>query len=276
MEYSFEMCKQLLDEKVGITKKERIENNIRWLSYWNHIAKEHASGKGFSDSFPHSVVQELKSQGVIDKNSSVIDIGCGSGSYTIDFAKECREVLGVDMSQKMLEVLKKRALESGFTNILAEKNMFENLKTEKYDMVFAAMCPAISDYESIVEFEGLSNKWCCIVTVAKGSSSKIRSELRNLLTNESLKGFSPDVIYQFNMLYAMGRFPQIRFHSFTSQPKMTAQKALENYKIYYNIFGLNEPKHHKIILDYLNNIAVDGICTDEVTYNMAVMWWQVN
>lgn len=276
METSLQEKVGKLAKCIGATRDERIASYAKWMGYWNYIAKNHAVGTDFSDPFSKQVVKMLGEEGVVNKASHVLDIGCGSGAYTLEFARIGQEVTAVDLSEEMLSVLRHRMDIEEVPNIICTQTMFEHLPEEKqYDLVFASMCPAICDFESLQKMERFSKKYCCLITVAKGSQSQLRHNLRNCLTTERLKGLSPDVIYQFDLLYEWERYPNIRFYHFHANPVMTLKQAIKAYTIYYEIFGFDQPQHQKIIASYLEEISQNGVCIDQVTYHLAVLWWQV-
>ena len=94
------------------------------------------------------------------------------------------------------------------------------------------------------------------------------------LTDQPLKGLSPDVIYQFHLLYALGRYPNIQFFHSVSHSVIPLEEAMERYRIYFDIFGYNQPKHRDIIYTYLSKNSENGMCTDDITYHTAVMNWK--
>lgn len=49
--------------------------------------------------------------------STAIDVGCGSGGFTLKLARHCREVVGVDVSGKMIAAVRKRLAKSGLANV---------------------------------------------------------------------------------------------------------------------------------------------------------------
>jgi hypothetical protein len=57
---------------------------------------------------------------------------------------------------------------------------------------------------------------------------------------------------------------------------MTAEEAYKTYRIYYRIFGLNGERTDRIILDYINENAVDGVLHDETQMNIALVFWRPN
>ncbi|MHB1687002.1 MAG: class I SAM-dependent methyltransferase [Ignavibacteriaceae bacterium] len=54
---------------------------------------------------------------LIDEQSSVIDVGCGTGRLCFQLADKCSQVAGVDLSSKNISVANKRLSEKNFANV---------------------------------------------------------------------------------------------------------------------------------------------------------------
>jgi 2-polyprenyl-3-methyl-5-hydroxy-6-metoxy-1,4-benzoquinol methylase len=88
--------------------------------------------------------------------SRVLDFGCGTGLLTEKLAEQCGEIVAVDSSPKMVEVLDKKIEQSGGTNIVtsdvtinAETIRDHPLFSSKFDLIFASsVCSFLPDYES--------------------------------------------------------------------------------------------------------------------------------
>ncbi len=63
-------------------------------------------------------------------NDTVLDVGCGDGFLTIKVARACKEAIGVDISSKLLEKARRKALEQGITNAEFHRSSFEDLVDE--------------------------------------------------------------------------------------------------------------------------------------------------
>jgi peptidoglycan/xylan/chitin deacetylase (PgdA/CDA1 family)/2-polyprenyl-3-methyl-5-hydroxy-6-metoxy-1,4-benzoquinol methylase len=67
----------------------------------------------------------------------VLEIGAGTGIFTLDLARRCRDVLALDISGNMLELLKEKALREGVTNIRCLRG---NAETIELPGRFSAVC----------------------------------------------------------------------------------------------------------------------------------------
>jgi len=56
----------------------------------------------------------------LTKEAVVLDMGCGSGGLTIEFAKYYKKVYAIDVSPGMISLCKKKAVENSLNNIEAE------------------------------------------------------------------------------------------------------------------------------------------------------------
>jgi 2-polyprenyl-3-methyl-5-hydroxy-6-metoxy-1,4-benzoquinol methylase len=70
----------------------------------------------------------------LKNNSKILEIGCGTGRYTLPLLKNNHQITATDLSSSSLEVLKNHAIKNKVNNNLTlEKNNFEDeKKTEKY------------------------------------------------------------------------------------------------------------------------------------------------
>lgn len=67
---------------------------------------------------------------LLGDNHSILEIGCGSGNFTMLMAEYSRKVHGVDFSPAMLEELHKRAEAAGIGNVTAEVSKWEDYVPE--------------------------------------------------------------------------------------------------------------------------------------------------
>ncbi len=81
-------------------------------------------------------------------NKEVLDVPCGSGRWTIDLAKKAKEVTAVDLSEKILRLVRKRANVENLNNIAYYENDIQEINqlNSKYDII---LCTGL--YEHLPE-----------------------------------------------------------------------------------------------------------------------------
>ena len=86
----------------------------------------------------------------------VLDFGCGTGLLAEKLARKCGQVVAVDSSPKMVEVLDWKIKQSGTTNIVTS-NITVNARSakdhplfaSKFDLIVASsVCSFLTDYDS--------------------------------------------------------------------------------------------------------------------------------
>lgn len=73
-------------------------------------------------------------------DKTILDIGCGSGRYMVEYAKQgARKVIGVDFSPQMLELARKLLIQEGVQERcdFVQGNFLELGFTDKFDVVLA-------------------------------------------------------------------------------------------------------------------------------------------
>jgi ubiquinone/menaquinone biosynthesis C-methylase UbiE len=62
-------------------------------------------------------VEALLAMGTLDSDSTVVDLGAGTGRFALAAARVCRRVVAVDVSPAMLDHLSRTSVEAGITNL---------------------------------------------------------------------------------------------------------------------------------------------------------------
>ncbi|MFO7822689.1 MAG: methyltransferase domain-containing protein [Cyclobacterium sp.] len=76
-----------------------------------------------------------------DKTCQWADIGCGTGNFSIHFAKKCKKIFAIDISQPMLGLAQKKAKEQGVMNIEFQHSGYLNfsLPDKSLDAVMSSL-----------------------------------------------------------------------------------------------------------------------------------------
>ena len=92
-----------------------------------------------------TVSEYLRSRGILRGDQTVIDVGCGTGRFTAEFAKTAKHVTGMDFSPTACDAARRRAGDHGLRNvdvINADFAVFDPEKEgalKKYDLVFSSI-----------------------------------------------------------------------------------------------------------------------------------------
>jgi SAM-dependent methyltransferase len=80
---------------------------------------------------------EARLPSLFSPSDRVLEIGAGTGIFTLAIARRCREVTAVDISASMLEILKGKAAGEGLTNI---RTITGDVETMDMGRGYAAAC----------------------------------------------------------------------------------------------------------------------------------------
>ena len=101
---------------------------------------------------------------------AILDFGCGTGLLTERMAQKASRILGIDLSEKMISVLKEKRLNNVDTLVveLSEETIRSNaLLHSKFDLIVASsVCAFLPDYEGtlrllkqLLEPNGIFVQW---------------------------------------------------------------------------------------------------------------------
>ena len=274
--YTLENCEKLWNE-IGRhgSIDERIECTKRWEQYYAYLA-EKALSTPTTEIIPDPpVVDWLVKEGILTQDSTVLDIGAGMGSYALPLAKVCREVSALEPVGACLDVLQHKAEQHDLKNIHCIHEFWECFSAEKiYDVTFSSMCPAICNAEELRRMESITGSTCCLVAVQRGSYDKHRKAMMAGLQIKPQGGMTTEAIHYINVLYLMGRQPNVKFFEVRKTSRVSAETILEQYPIYFEIFGIEKETSIAFLERYLAEHAVDGFLEDESYLRQALIYWK--
>ena len=122
------------------------------MNLWDKKAKTYARFSPTLNKIQKQSFEEFQKLGLDFKDKSVIDIGCGTGVWTLHLAFLAKEILALDNSKAMLEILQEDASKLGLSNIKSVNLSFEDFMREnanlRFDIAFLSMSPALqNDYK---------------------------------------------------------------------------------------------------------------------------------
>ncbi len=247
-----------------------------WSEYWSSISKGYKTRIQCESEIIDEIVQILASEKVFTKESEVLDIGCGPGTFTIPFARIVHQVTALDPARKMIETLWEEAQTLGLSNIIFLcKRWEESFFAKEFDLVFASFSPAIRNAESLLKMNQASRKYCCLITSSDAESFRVRNELWERILGEPFDSSAFHIIYPFNFLYASGFRPQIRFFKKEVCYEEPAEVVIDRYEHYFRLFIKLTPPKKKIIRQYFEGMIHEGIVKTYEEKALAIMWWKV-
>lgn len=267
------------------TESAMIRSSAELIDYYNQFAPKydqlHSPVK--RTKRVQQVVDILQHEGFLAPETDVLDIGCGSGNYTIPFAELCVGVTAIDGAKEMCCQLKNKVEHLGFKNIEVRHKLWEEVDLgkegmhKKYDLVFASMTEAVSDYRALEAMNDASKENCCLVFWAGAVTNKVRSELWEKIFNKPDPGYgTTSVIYPFNLLYSLGCYPAIRFIDSEWTNEETVDKAIEGLARFFWLYTDITPGITDTITRYVNENAFNGKLLQKTKATLGIVTWKVS
>ena len=121
-------------------------NNMSDGNGWGNAYEVHASGKHGTepdflwDQRPHPFIEEIDFVYQLRNKRAeiIIDAGCGDGRNSLFLAQCGFSVLGIDISEKAVEIARSRAFKAGYTNLMFAIDDICSMRTIGY--VDAILC----------------------------------------------------------------------------------------------------------------------------------------
>ncbi len=113
----------------------------KWDSLYGKERKKDPLSK-FADEVLRAVIKRRLSTTLgftkSDKIKTVLDAGCGSGQYVVEFAKQGKQVTALDFAESMLKIAKKSVKEQNLAGVeFVQADFVEHNFSKKYDAVCA-------------------------------------------------------------------------------------------------------------------------------------------
>ncbi|MDD4505965.1 MAG: class I SAM-dependent methyltransferase [Sulfurospirillaceae bacterium] len=147
---------------------------------------------------------------ILSSSDTLLDIGCGPGTFSLRFAPKVKEVYAFDFSPKMLEILAQNAKEKGINNIshfcCDMEGSWENVPV--CDVVLASRCLEVDDLQKVLQELDTHAKKAVYVTFKVGKSY-LNEEILKIIKRDIVP--KPDYIYVLNTLYNMGILATVDF-----------------------------------------------------------------
>lgn len=139
-----------------------LDQNERSREFWDRIAARDAQGglAGLLDGDPELAQYRDRAERQVcfaqlserlSAESRVLEVGCGSGRWTIELARRYRQVVALDISAGMIEQARERVLAAGLSNVeLSVAPMDEAQLEGEFDLIYLGSCLHYMDDAAIL------------------------------------------------------------------------------------------------------------------------------
>lgn len=222
------------------------------------------------------VLQMVKSHGVSFSGKTVLDIGCGTGTYALPIAMEASFVLGIDCSERMLSILTREAEKRQLRNVATLNIFFDELDLSNpgirggFDIVMAMMTPAVTSKRHILMMEEASREWCIYMGWGKKRKNPALEEVLSLHGVETAT--SSGAFNVCMILEALGRRFHFQFFETAWSFRGSIVDAANDLSLHVQLSG-REPKR-ELILHVLRRHEREGIVEHVTEAEIGLVLWR--
>ncbi|MFT7003054.1 MAG: SAM-dependent methyltransferase [Sulfurimonas sp.] len=192
----------------------------------------------------------------LNQEDTLLDVGCGPGTFSLRFAPLVKSVSAFDFSTKMLEALEENAKKASITNITSFVHDMESSWDDLpvCDVVLASRCLEVDDISKVlIELDSHAKK--AVYLTYKVGKSYLHEEVLDAIGRDITP--KPDYIYLVNVLYKMGIYAEVKL----IEPKESACVVVENEQEYvqsisWSLDGISDEETQKA-KDFYNKCIKD-------------------
>lgn len=248
------------------------------LGYWEKRADDFSEMRQSLDYEYGRVVYEAI-QGQLPEKAEVLDIGAGPGAFLIPFAPHVKRFCALEPAENMIANLERNAAIAGINNYEVVPTTWEDLDPAvhhgKYDLVLISITMwMFRDIANrILAMERLSKDLCCVVTgvgtEASGHSDALWTEMVGDVRQPSYSEFP----FIFNMLYAMGRRPEVRMVSHSAERSLNSR--VKQQELFYAKYTPLDDIKKQTIREHVQKATEQTGGVSREKYTSAIVFWRV-
>ncbi|WP_283170770.1 class I SAM-dependent methyltransferase [Curtanaerobium respiraculi] len=205
---------------------------------------------------------------------SVLDIGCGAGLYSLALAARAERVTGTDISPKMIEAARKKAVDEGIGNATFEVGDFaEGGSGKRYDLVIAHMTPAVRDGRTFEKMANLANEYIYVAKPCRRHDAVLH-DLMDAAGFVDDGNNDDDLFRMMCIVWAQGLNPSLRHYTDEWRNTRSLEEA-RDFFIEKSLKGRVSDEGLQKADARLEELAVDGTVEEVITTEVYMMGWRV-
>lgn len=250
------------------------------VDLWDSMAK--SFGEEALPTFENSsFLRLLEREKMFNGASPVLDVGCGAGGYSIALSGRCREVIGIDLSPRMIETAKRRAGKQNADNIRFfcadwhELDLEREKLSRRFDLVFAHMTPAVQSADTFLKLSQASRGWC-VLSKPTRRTDPVSDEVKRLVgISEKRESSDRDILYAFTLLWEQRLLPHLEYERQQWDMRKTPEEAYGLYVNRVKTYREITPEEEQRIVRFLESITKDGVICETVDTTITTLYWHV-
>lgn len=237
---------------------------------------------GSDSSRVTDAMKRIRLHGYMERHMTALDIGSGTGIFTLPFAASYAEVTALDISGAMQNIIRKKAAAASLTNIRYlsynwnEVDLRRAGLERKFDLVLSSLNPrGICSRETLLKMNRASRRGCCLLAFTGGSRNNHSGDLQRIILGHPLTSAGGnDIIMPFELVYHLGGQPELTYSQICWDRSMQPETAVDFICDQYWRFAEITPKIRGRVENYVaKEVEVDGLYHERAMVPVGIMVW---
>jgi SAM-dependent methyltransferase len=260
------------------TQSEDTVQQDKFKAFWERMAR-HYPLPFDKDTFAETchVISLVKSKGVEIAGATILDIGCGTGIYTLPLARDAYQVTGLDDSEAMMARFAYALALEGMENVIPITASWTAIDisdvgfNKAFDIAWISMSPAVQTLSDFERMEQCATKWCVYIGWGRKRKNSFMEEIFN--THGLHYGAPPGAEAAYDLLSRSGRKPSLDYFEASWTWTGTVEDAIEDAACFIEMQG-GRPQR-----DLIENVAAsheyDGMISHTTHVEEGLIVWKV-
>jgi SAM-dependent methyltransferase len=264
-----------LVELKAISRKSKSRKNPP-ADIWTDRAREFKEGVKRKWARPDSSRAFILSH--LDPDGTVLDIGAGTGAWSILFAPRVKHVTAVEPSGSMIEVMRESLAHENITNVSIVQGEWPDVEVEPHDYSLCSHAMyAATDLKAFVLQIAARTRRTCFLLLRAPSIDGVRAEAAHHLWGQPLD--SPNFTIAYNVLLQAGIYANVQMEDtglWKPRTSASIEEALADMRRFLALGDSN--KHDNYLLELLKRRLVwkEGRYVWPPEVRSALVYWNPN
>jgi 2-polyprenyl-3-methyl-5-hydroxy-6-metoxy-1,4-benzoquinol methylase len=242
---------------------------------WANRAQDFKEGVKRKWARPDSSREFILSR--IDSNATVLDIGAGTGAWSILMAPRAKHVTAVEPSNSMIEVMRESLAAENINNVSIVRGEWPDVTVESHDYSLCSHAMyACTDLRAFILRMAACTRRMCFLVLRAPAIDSVRAEAAGHLWGQPLD--SPNFTIAYNVLLQAGIYANVLMENTGLWKPRTSPGIIEALGDMRRFLGLGDSgEHDEYLLDLLRRRLIwkDGKYFWPPEVRSALVYWQV-
>jgi SAM-dependent methyltransferase len=213
----------------------------------------------------------------LDSDSTVLDIGAGTGAWSILMSQCAKQVTAIEPSPAMMEVMRNKLAAQKITNVSIVTGSWPDVSVERHDF---SLCShsfyGYPDFTRFVRQMNASTKRMCFLLLRVPMINGVQAEAAQHIWGQPLD--SPNFTIAYNILLRIGIYANVLMEDtglWSQKTSASLEAALSRMKRHFGLIENSEYDNYLMDLLHRRLTLENGSYVWPPEVRSALVYWQV-